>query len=295
MFCTNCGLRMEAGDKFCARCGTPARLNVPPVANIEETPPAAASQPEEPPVQAAVRISHSTAEVAHQSLFHATSFSDAARSARPQAEAAPQVAPANAAEEDQFFAESAAPIFADAFPEPVPQGADAGSVEPVRNLPTAYDNLPTVPYAPDAPPPRDNSGRLLLIGFAAFLLVALAVAVWITQGKTYVSSSSVVANGAHDSGVTVTLTPATARVTVGNGVDFTASVGGTDNPEIMWGVQEGDEGGHVVSRGAQSKGGRVSQVAVYVAPSTPGKYHVTAASKADLSATASAEVTVTPR
>lgn len=295
MFCTNCGLRMEAGDKFCARCGTPARLNVPPVANIEETPPAAASQREEPPVQPAVRVSRSTAEVAHQSLFHTTSFSDAGRSARLQAEAAPQVPPANAAEADPFFAESAAPVFADAFPEPVPQGADAGSVEPVRKLPTAYDNLPTVPYAPDAPPPRDNTGRALLIGFAAFLLVALAVAVWITHGKAYVSSSSVVASGAHDSGVTVTLTPATARVTVGNGVDFTASVGGTDNPEIMWGVQEGDEGGHVVSRSAQSKGGRLSQMAVYVAPSTPGKYHVTAASKSDLSATASAEVTVTPR
>ena len=97
MFCTNCGLRMEAGDKFCARCGTPARINVPPVANIEETPPAAASQREEPPVQPAVRISRSTAEVAHQSLFHTTSFSDAARSARPQAEAAPQDRPAGKA------------------------------------------------------------------------------------------------------------------------------------------------------------------------------------------------------
>ena len=305
MFCTNCGLRMEAGDKFCARCGAPARLNVPPVANIEETPPAAANQREEPPVQPAVRISRSTTEVAHQSLFHTTSFSDAARSMRPQAEAAlpvppPNVAeaaliPPNTAEADPFFAESAAPVFADAFPEPVPEDSGAGSVEPVRKLPTAYDNLPTVPYKPDAPPPRDNTGRMLLIGFAAFLLIALAVAVWITQGKSFVSSSSVVANGAHDSGVTVTLTPATARVKVGNGVDFTASVGGTDNPEIMWGVQEGDEGGHVVSRGAQSKGGRLSQMAVYVAPSTPGKYHVTAASKSDLSATASAEVTVIPR
>ena len=298
MFCTSCGLRMEPGDRFCARCGTPARLNVPPVADVEETPPIGLSEPEEPPIQPAVRISHSTAEVAPQSLFHTTSFSDAARSAIPQTKAAPPVTAARAPEADPILEESAAPLFTDALPEPVAEGIDAesaedaDSVEPVRALPTAYDNLPSVP---EAPPARDNTGRVLLIGFAAFLLIALAVAVWITQGKTYISSPSVVASGAHDSGVTVTLTPAAARVTVGNGVDFAASVGGTDNPEIIWRVQEGDDGGHVVSRGAQSKGGQLSQLAVYVAPSTPGKYHVTATSKSDLSATASAEVTVTGR
>ena len=44
--------------------------------------------------------------------------------------------------------------------------------------------------------------------------------------------------------------------------------------------------------GAQAQGGTVSDMAVYVAPSTPGSYHVVATSKADASKSATAQVTV---
>jgi len=184
-----------------------------------------------------------------------------------------------------------AALFAEPAPD-VPLEENPSTVPPqVRPLPTSYDSLPV---AADVSPEK-NPVRLLMMGIAVFLIVASGVAIWILQSKTPLSAPSVVATGAHDSGVAVTLTPARADVKVGNGVDFAASVEGTDNPEVVWRVQEGDDGGHMVTRGAQSKGGKLSQVAVYVAPSTPGTYHVTVTSKSDPSARAVAEVNVTPR
>jgi chitinase len=50
-----------------------------------------------------------------------------------------------------------------------------------------------------------------------------------------------------------------------------------------------------VNRGAKADGGTVSSLAVYIAPRTPGTYHLLATSKADPQESASAEVTVTKR
>jgi hypothetical protein len=151
-----------------------------------------------------------------------------------------------------------------------------------------------LPLVADAPPEK-NTARLLMMGIATFLIIASGVFIWMLQSRNPISGPSVVATGAHDSGVTVTVTPATAEAKVGNGVDFAASVAGTDNPEVIWRVQEGEDGGHMVTRGAQSRGGKLSQLAVYVAPSTPGNYHVSVTSKSDPSASAVAEIHVTAR
>jgi chitinase len=93
--------------------------------------------------------------------------------------------------------------------------------------------------------------------------------------------------------VAVTLTPALAHVAVGNGIDLTATLAGTDTPDVTWTVQESGAVGHVVPRGVLAKGGKLSATAVYVAGSSPGTYHVIVSSKADPSKSAVAEITVT--
>jgi chitinase len=93
----------------------------------------------------------------------------------------------------------------------------------------------------------------------------------------------------------VQISPLNGKVKAGNALDFSADVTGSADLEVMWSVQEGDAGGRVVSRGAKAAGGKVSAVAVYIAPKSPGIYHVIAASKADSRKTAVAEVAVVGR
>ncbi len=187
---------------------------------------------------------------------------------------------------------SVAPLFHDTIPpQAPPPRADlsplpAASVGPVaRNaVPTVYDNLP---YATDLPP-RAKSGKALWIAAVIVLLAALAFVGWMLH-----PASRSAASGAAGSNVDIRLTPALSRVAAGNGLDLTATVSGSQVPEVTWTVQEGAAGGHVVSRGALAKDGQVSMQAVYVAPEEPGTYHVVVASKADPSKSAVAEVTVT--
>jgi chitinase len=122
------------------------------------------------------------------------------------------------------------------------------------------------------------------------LLVAGAgAAVWILRsslpGKTTAAPSSVI----------VAIVPASARVVAGKAFDFSATVSGTDDAQVTWTVEEGVAGGRVVNRGAKADGGTVSSLGVYIAPRTPGTYHLMATSKADPRESASAEVTVTKR
>ena len=87
----------------------------------------------------------------------------------------------------------------------------------------------------------------------------------------------------------------TAEVVAGKAFDFSATVSGTDDSEVIWTVQEGEAGGRVVTRAAKAKGGTGSSLAVYIAPTTPGTYHLLATSEADPLQSASAEATVTKR
>ena len=95
------------------------------------------------------------------------------------------------------------------------------------------------------------------------------------------------------SDVAVTISPATAKVVAGKAVDFAATVSGTDNVEVIWSIQEGDTAGRVVSRGAKAEAGKVASVVVYIAPGSPGTYHLVATSKDDPQKSATAEIKVT--
>jgi len=136
---------------------------------------------------------------------------------------------------------------------------------------------------------RTSRVPVLEILVIVLLLAGAGTAVWILRsslpGRDAAAASSVV----------VTITPESAQVVAGKALDFSASVSGTKDAEVIWTVQEGDDGGRVVARGAKAKGGKVSSQAVYIAPSAPGTYHLLATSKADPQQSASAEVTVTER
>ena len=93
--------------------------------------------------------------------------------------------------------------------------------------------------------------------------------------------------------VVVTISPASAQVVVGKTFDFSATVSGTDDTQVIWSVQEGDAGGRVVTRGDKAEGVTRLSMATYIAPRTPGTYHLVATSKTDPRKSASAEVTVT--
>ena len=94
--------------------------------------------------------------------------------------------------------------------------------------------------------------------------------------------------------ISVTITPEQTQVAAGEAHDFAASVTGTGDTDITWSVQEGSAAGKIVPRGAQAQGGTLANMSVYIAPQSPGTYHLIAASKADPSRKATAEITVTP-
>jgi len=121
------------------------------------------------------------------------------------------------------------------------------------------------------------------------LLVSAGTAVWILR------SSLPSKPAATPSSVVVTISPESAHMLAGKTFHFSAIVSGTDDTQVIWTVQEGSAGGRVVTRRAKAKGGTVSSRAVYIAPSTPGTYHVLATSKCDPRQSASAEATITKR
>ena len=136
-------------------------------------------------------------------------------------------------------------------------------------------------------PRRKSRLPVLEILIAALLIIGAVIAVWLTR------SSLPHKVAAPASAVEVTITPESARVVAGKACDLSASVSGTDDAEVDWSVVEGEEGGRVINRGAKAGAGEVSLQAVYVAPKTPGTYHVQATSKADRQKSATAEITVT--
>jgi Immunoglobulin I-set domain len=140
------------------------------------------------------------------------------------------------------------------------------------------------------PSPAERSRLpLMLVIVAVLVVLGAAIAYWILH------SSMPQRRVAPPSNINVSLTPGSAQVIVGNALDFAATVTGADNPEVTWWVREGAAGGRVVSRGARAMGGKVSLLAVYIAPKQPGTYHLLVTCKADTMKSAAAEITVIPR
>ncbi|MDR3749000.1 MAG: zinc-ribbon domain-containing protein [Acidobacteriota bacterium] len=164
-----------------------------------------------------------------------------------------------------------APVVAKAVPAPLPSStALKGRDEDFFYF---YD---------DASSQRSNR-KLIIV-----LMVVLALGV---LGVIYLLSRPS-AKRAVPANLTITIAPTETEVAVGEAHDFSATVGGSGDTDVAWSVAEGSAGGTVVSRGAQADGGAVASMGVYVAPTTPGTYHVVATSKADTSKSATAEVLV---
>ncbi len=176
----------------------------------------------------------------------------------------PVAAAASAEPKPRAISKTAAPVAPPASP------ASTGKEEPFFYI---YDDTAA----------QRGHGRLLIV-----LLVVLALGV---LGVIYLLSRSP-AKTAAGANVTVTISPTEAQVAAGQAQDFSATVTGSGDTDVSWSIAEGSTGGKVVNHGAQAEGGTVTTQAVYVAPTTPGTYHVIATSHADQSKSATAEVTV---
>jgi chitinase len=132
--------------------------------------------------------------------------------------------------------------------------------------------------------PRRSKISPVLIGAVIVALLAVGGIVWMLR-----SSVSV---GAKPANVEITMFPLTAKIAVGKGADFAATVTGAPTSEVTWKVEEGDNAGQIQTRGAYAKEGAISLYSTYTAPKTPGTYHLVATSTADPSKSASAEITV---
>jgi hypothetical protein len=133
---------------------------------------------------------------------------------------------------------------------------------------------------------RKSAVPILELLVAALLLFGAAAAVWMLHSSLPAKNTATAAK------VEILLTPTAAEVTAGNALDLSATVTGTDDVDVKWVVQEGDKGGRIIPRGAKAQAGQVSSLVVYLAPPTPGDYHVLVTSKAFPQKSASAEIKV---
>jgi chitinase len=90
-------------------------------------------------------------------------------------------------------------------------------------------------------------------------------------------------------GVEVQVRPEQATVKAGESQTFEAAVLGSEDPDVIWSVQEANGGMIVSAPGSKFAAGK------YTAPGVAGTYHVVARSKADERRSAECVVTVTPR
>jgi hypothetical protein len=80
-------------------------------------------------------------------------------------------------------------------------------------------------------------------------------------------------------GITVSVVPASVTVSQGGRQSFTSQVTGSSDTNVLWRVRE-------------QAGGTIDNMGNYLAPRTPGTYHVVAASEVDTTKTGVATVTV---
>ena len=280
--CKNCGQAIQREDKFCVACGAPVD-----------------QEPFETDAFHSAAVPHSTAEM-HRRV---TGFPP-----RPEITAG---AAADPAAQSALFPELAE----------TQQCPRCGKLAPVRDSrcegcgadlsaasspATESDNVAALSFAgyadtrartaartvsSSSPPEiavrrRKSRVPVLEILVAILLVGGAATAIRILR-------SSLPANpGNNTQNVDVTIVPTTANVAAGKALDFAATVSGANNKEISWSLQEGDRAGRVVSRGAKAQDGRVWSLAVYIAPSKPGSYHLLATSEANPKRSAAAAITV---
>lgn len=176
-----------------------------------------------------------------------------------------------------WLSESQPPTAHNTAPEPTPL-APAAVVE-------AEPTAGGFSYYYDDRAAQPKSSRFLLIAAVALLAIGII-------GVLYLMMRGPAKNAAN-ANVTVTIAPTEAQVVAGNAHDFSATVSGASQTDVTWSVQEGSAGGSVVNHGAQADNGVVSMMVVYIAPSTPGTYHLLATSTANPKKSATAEITVT--
>jgi hypothetical protein len=82
--------------------------------------------------------------------------------------------------------------------------------------------------------------------------------------------------------LSVSISPSSVNLAAGQAQAFVATVIGSSNATVIWSVREGAAGGSITGAGA------------YIAPISPGTFHVVATSMADKTKSASATVTVPP-
>ncbi|MGA8878162.1 MAG: hypothetical protein WB555_21670 [Candidatus Korobacteraceae bacterium] len=204
-------------------------------------------------------------------------------------------------EDDKFCERCRARLDQPAAPEPTPVSERHLGVPSFAGYATETPASKDVEKTSGRPAVSDPSGiddlanlrirkrRLPIVEIlvSVILLGGAAMAVWMLRSTLPDKAATPAA------AIDVTISPARAKVAAGHGVDFAATVTGTDNYNVDWVIEEGDNGGRIVSRGAKAKTGAVSSLAVYMSPKTPGTYHLTATSKADPGKSASATITVT--
>jgi len=101
-----------------------------------------------------------------------------------------------------------------------------------------------------------------------------------STGGTTGSNGSTGTNGT--TGIAVSVTPSTLQIRAEDVEQFSASVSGTSNQNVIWSIQQGAAGGIIDATG------------FYQAPETAGSYTIIAASSADPSKIGTAQVTVIP-
>ena len=177
-------------------------------------------------------------------------------------------------------------------PAPAARPAVAAAAAPAAaKAPAAAATPPATPagkdddffYFYDDSTKQQGSRKLLIVGMVVLVLGVLGVIYLMSRPS---AKSPAAAN------VTITISPTEAQVSVAEAHDFSATVTGSGDTDVTWSVAEGSAGGKVVSRGAQAQSGAVTSLGVYVAPTTPGTYHVVATSKANVTKSATAEVLV---
>ncbi|MGZ4788332.1 MAG: alkaline phosphatase family protein [Terriglobales bacterium] len=157
----------------------------------------------------------------------------------------------------------------------VVSGATDTSVQwMVNNIPSGNADVGTISSSGLYTAPQTDASKSVTV-----TAVALA-------DTTKTASATVVVNPVSTNGVSVTISPTTATVTVGSSQEFQAQVTGTTNTAVTWSV-DGVNGGN-------STIGTISNTGNYTAPATAGTHTVTATSVADSTKSASASVTVQP-
>lgn len=146
---------------------------------------------------------------------------------------------------------------------------------------------------------RGNRLKRILVGLA-IVVAATSLYLWRTRLSNSASSLPLppgrsLSLSIRPNNVQMLLTPTAAQVVSGSELDFSVTVSGTNDIELTWSVKEGEVGGRVVTRGTPVTESGLSARAVYIAPKTPGTYHIVVATKADPHTSATAEITVTPR